>query len=436
MASPYKIAILGLWHLGEIYSAGLADMGHAVVGISEDDALIDNFKKAIPPLPEPKLQELIQKNLLSGRLSFSTNFEEIKSCNVLWFTFDTPVNDADDVDLSPIWNALEKSLPFVNQNTLIVVTSQIPIGTSRKICEFIKKKRPDLNFDYVYAPENLRLGEAVKCFFNPVRIIIGAGDASSSRKLEDIFSGLNAEFLEMSPASAEMSKHAINSFLATSVSFINDIADACEKTEADVLSVSRALRSEPRIGPKAFLDAGIGFSGATLGRDLKILMGLARESKLDLPIISNVFTKNESRKDTAISKIKNHLNSVVSKTIGVFGLTYKVGTKTLRRSRSMEVAQELKQLGATLKLHDPEADKKEVSTYGQFNFSRDPYKTAEGADALIFITPWPSFKNLDLSKLSNLAKSKALFFDANNFFWDKEGEIKKIGFTYLGTGRS
>ncbi|MEK9173137.1 MAG: nucleotide sugar dehydrogenase [Patescibacteria group bacterium] len=436
MASPYKIAVLGLWHLGEVYSAGLADLGHAVIGISEDSALIDNFKKAIPPLPEPELQELIQKNLLSGWLSFSADFEEIKNCNVLWFTFDTHVNDADEVDLSPIWQNLEKSLPFVSEKTLIVVTSQVPIGTSRKICEFIKTERPDLIFDYAYTPENLRLGEAVRCFFNPTRIIIGANSGDSSRKMKEIFSGLNTDFLEMSAASAEMSKHAINSFLATSVSFINDIADACEKTGADVLSVSRALRSESRIGPKAFLDAGLGFSGATLGRDLKILMNLANERKLDLPIIKNVFAKNESRKNAAISKIVSHLNSVTDKTIGIFGLTYKAGTKTLRRSRSMEIAQELKKLGATLKLHDPEAEEVEISTYGQFDFSRDPYKIAEGADALIFITPWPSFKNLDLPKLSNLAKSKALFFDTSNFFWDKEEKIKKIGFTYLGIGRS
>lgn len=435
MASPYNIAILGLWHLGEIYSAGLAELGHTVVGISEDSALIDNFKKALPPLPEPELQGLIQKNFSGGRLSFSTNFEEIKNCNVLWFAFDTPVNDADDVDLSPIWQNLEKSLSFISEATLIVMTSQIPIGTSLKICEFIKAKRPGLNFDYAYTPENLRLGEAVKCFFNPARIIIGADSMSASQKLKDIFSGLKAEFLEMSPASAEMSKHAINSFLATSVSFINDIADACEKTGADVLSVSRALRSEPRIGPKAFLDAGLGFSGATLGRDLKILMSLASERKLDLPIIKNVFTKNESRKDLAISKIKSRLNSIADKTIGIFGLTYKVGTKTLRRSRSMEVAKELKELGANLKLHDPEADVSEVSTYGQFDFSIDPYKTAEGADALIFITPWPRFKNLDLSKLSTLAKPGALFFDTSNVFWDKEDVIGKAGFKYLGIGR-
>ncbi len=436
MASPYKIAVLGLWHLGEVYSAGLADLGHAVIGISEDSALIDNFKKAIPPLPEPELEELIQKNSSGGQLNFSTDFEEIKNCNVLWFTFDTPVNDADEVDLNPIWQNLEKSLPFVREKTLIVVTSQIPIGTSRKICEFIKTERPDLIFDYAYTPENLRLGEAVRCFFNPTRIIIGADGGDSSRKMKEIFSGLNTDFLEMSAASAEMSKHAINSFLATSVSFINDIADACEKTGADVLSVSRALRSESRIGPKAFLDAGLGFSGATLGRDLKILMNLANERKLDLPIIKNVFAKNESRKNAAISKIVSHLNSVTDKTIGIFGLTYKVGTKTLRRSRSLEIASELKKLGATLKLHDPEAEEVEISTYGQFDFSRDPYKIAEGADALIFITPWPSFKNLDLPKLSNLAKSKALFFDTSNFFWDKEEKIKKIGFTYLGIGRS
>ena len=300
MSSQYKIAVLGLWHLGETYSTGLAELGHTVIGISDDENLIKNFQGGISPLPEPRLQELIASNSARGTLAYTTDFSKIRDCNILWITFDTPVDDNDDIDLSPIWGAFEKSVQYLQDGVLIVVTSQIPVGTSAKIKEFIRAKRPELRSEYVYSPENLRLGEAMQCFFEPGRVVVGGDTEAGRGMMKEILSGLKTEFLFMSSASAEMSKHALNSFLATSLSFINDIADACEVTGADVADVARALRSDPRIGPKAYVSAGMGFSGGTLGRDLKVLMALSREHGITPSVAEVVYKKNQGRKDLVL----------------------------------------------------------------------------------------------------------------------------------------
>lgn len=435
MASPYKIAIVGLWHLGEIYSAGLAELGHSVVGVSEDNNVVENLSRNIPPLPEPQLAELLSKNSSTGRLRYTSDFGEIKNCNVFWPAFDTPVDENDDVDLSLIWDALKKSLPHFKDGVLVVVSSQIPVGTSRKICEVISRERPGLKFNYAYTPENLRLGEAVKCFLEPGRIVVGAESEEAFRQMEEIFSGVKADIVKMSPSSAEVTKHALNAFLATSVSFINDIADVCERSGADVLDVARALRSDPRIGPKAFLDAGLGFSGGTLGRDLKALMNFSERNGISVPVVENVFRKNQKRKDLVVERLIKEFGDLRGKTISIFGLTYKPGTRTLRRSRALEIAVDLSERGALLRLHDPQAQKEELPAIKNSQFYANPYEAASRSEALIFITPWPEFKKLDFKKLIGGAKPGALLLDMSNLLYDKEKEIAALGVKYIGVGR-
>lgn len=423
----YKIAVLGLWHLGEIYSAGLAELGHQVVGIDADPAVIKNFLKNTPPLSEPRLADLIKSNQASGRLTYTTDFTRIKDCNVLWITFDTPVDDNDNVNLSQIYYALEKSLPYLQANILLVISSQLPIGTSKKIKEYITKKKPDLKFDYVYTPENLRLGEAVQCFLKPERIVVGTDSSAAFNKIQDILSGLRTDLIKMSSASAEMAKHALNAFLATSLSFIYDIADVCEATGADVVEVTKALRADSRIGYGAYLDASLGFSGGTLGRDLQILLSLSKDKSVALPVIESVFKKNRKRGDLVLSRLKTELGDLEGKSITVFGLTYKAGTSTLRRSLAMEIVEKLRMAGVSLRLYDPQADRADIL--------RDPYEAVIGARAVIIMTPWPEFKNLDLARLRKKMLDPAIFFDTRNFFYDKEEEIKTAGFQYLGIGR-
>lgn len=426
-STPYKIAVVGLWHLGEVYSVGLAELGHKVVGISDDKVVIENLFRNIPPLAEPKLVDLLKSNQAQGRLFYTTDFSLIKDCNIVWLTLDTPVDGRDNIDSTIVYDTLKKSLPFLRNGVLVVVSSQVPVGSSDKIKKLIYNHRPHLRFDYVYAPENLRLGEAVKCFLNPDRIVVGAESKLGFSKIAAIFSGLETEIIRMSPASAEMTKHALNAFLATSLSFTYDIADICEKVGADITDVMKALRLDGRIGSRAYLDASLGFSGGTLGRDLKILLSAAVNNAVTLPIIKSVIIKNQNRKNLAVSILAEKLGDLRGKHIAIFGLTYKSGTSTLRRSLALDVAKGLKRKGARLHLYDPQARRHDIEN--------DPYRAAAGVQAVVVMTPGPEFKNLDLVKLRKVMEKPALFWDTRNFFHGQEEKISLAGFTYWGIGR-
>lgn len=431
----YNIAVVGLWHLGEIYSAGLAELGHRVVGVDSDEKVVAGLSQNIPPLAEPGLVDLLQAHQSSGRLSYSTDFGAVRHCDVVWLTLDTPVDDNDKADPALVVSALQKALPFLRQGVLIAVSSQLPVGTSQELQDLIHRDRPDLSFEYVYVPENLRLSEALECFLKPVRIVIGAQNPQTFEKVEAIFCGLKTDFLRMSPASAEMSKHALNAFLATSLTFAYDIADLCERTGADITDVIRAVRADERIGPKAYLDASVGFSGGTLGRDLQALLAAAERAGVNLPVIDSVWHKNRGRRLIVEQRLRDKLESLAGKTVAILGLTYKPGTSTLRRSLALEIADDLKRAGAVLRLSDPQADPAELFHLSSV-FARDPYEAVENAQAVVVAAPWPEFKLLDFKKLAQAMVSPAVFLDGRNFLVEKEAEIKAAGFNYLGIGRA
>jgi UDPglucose 6-dehydrogenase len=430
------IAVIGLWHLGEVYSAGLAELGCNVTGIDADAAIVGGLMKAVPPLAEPGLVELISKGIKAGKLRYTTDFSAVRKCNVVWFTFDTPVDDHDDVQMEPIYATLKKFIPYLPSEVIFVMTSQVPVGTSKKMLAQIHAARSEVKVHYTYTPENLRLGEAVKCFLEPARIVIGADDDTARDALIKIFTPLHAELVAMSVPSAEMTKHALNAFLATSLSFINDIADVCDTEGADVLDVVRALRSDPRIGQKAFLGAGLGFSGGTLGRDLRALSSAAKENKISVPVIESVWAKNAGREKQLAERFVEVLGGAKGKHVVVFGLTYKPGTTTLRRSRSLELAARLAGMGAEVTLHDPHALAGEVATEAKLPFSSDAYEAAKGCEGIIIATPWPDFKTLDFERLAKACRKNALIFDGTNFLYNEEAKIKKAGFRYQGIGRA
>lgn len=429
------IAVVGLWHLGEIFSAGLAELGHTVIGIDRDKKVIANLQKGTPPLAEPGLAELIKKNTAKKQLSFSANLEELKNCNVVWLAYDTPVIKRDESDLKPIWDFFKFATPLFKQNSLIIISSQVPVGSCQKIQEFIHKKRPDLNFDLAYIPENLQLGQAIKSFFEPKRIVVGAQSEAVIKKIEEIFKPLRTAILPMNIASAELSKHALNSFLAMSLSFIYDIADVAKAYGADVVEVTRALRSDERIGQGAYLDASIGFSGGTLARDLNTLLKKAREVRLTLPVIAGVFKKNKTQRNLAVKYLADHLGNLKGKKVAVLGLAYKPGTATLRRALALEIIQKLLAVGAIVHTHDPMVDPEEVKKVLPVEFFADPYDCAKGCQAVVIITNWPEFKKLDLNKLKLYLKLPYIFFDTRNFFYDQEEVIRRVGFNYIGIGR-
>lgn len=433
-----RIAVIGLWHLGEIYSACLAELGHTVVGISDDASVVADLEKGVPPLAEPRLSELLKRNQAERRLRYTTDYKVISGCDAVWITFDTPIDNRDRVDTSIIFNCLARLVPYLKNGILLGVSSQLPVGTSRAIAAFIKKERPKLTFRYAYVPENLRLGEAVESFLNPKRIVVGADDGGTQDAIRVIFKKTDADFLCMSSVSAEMVKHALNAFLATSLSFIYDIADVCEMVGADILDVSRAVKSDPRIGEKAYLDASVGFSGGTLGRDLGVLLHEAKTRRAKIPVIESAFHKNNKRKQIVLHFLASRLRTMKNKKVVVAGLTYKAGTSTLRRSLALEIAGMLWKKGVRIGLYDATVRHGEIETAVRFPFSygQTLVEALKGAHACIVITPWPELMETDFKKIRVVMKSPAILFDARNFLVAKAEAITKAGLCYRGVGRA
>ncbi|KKT57879.1 MAG: UDP-glucose 6-dehydrogenase [Candidatus Giovannonibacteria bacterium GW2011_GWC2_44_9] len=432
----YAIGILGLWHLGSVYSACLAELGHDVIGYDRDANTVSLLNSGEPPVHESGLPELIKKNMLSGRLAYTNNLDDLKKRNVFWFTIDTEIDRNDMPDISNIKQMITDAASYFKKETALIFSSQLPVGSSAELKALVSSLRPGLNFGYAYQPENLQLGKALENFLKPARIIVGTDAQNMKLIVENIFSPLGAPIETISIPSAEMAKHALNAFLATSLSFIYDIADVCEKYGANVLEVTKALKSDSRIGGAAYLDASIGFSGGTLGRDLAVLLDKAKAKKIKLPVIFGAVTKNKERWRLLADFLKGEIKNLSQATIGVLGMTYKPGTSTLRHSLSVQVVRDLAPMVKEIRCHDPLANKEEVMATAKCIFYDDPYKMVEGSSALIVMTGCSEYRDLDFKKMAPIMKEPKIFFDAKNIFWEREQEIRKAGFHYQGIGIS
>ena len=430
---PEKVCVIGIWHLGAVYSACLADLGYQVIGVDGDAKRIAELNKGIPPLFEPGLQELITSNIKSKRLTYTTDLNHaVKGASYVLITFDTPVNDQDEIDLSEIFDTAGRLAGCIENNSIILVSSQVPVGTCEEIKTIIKKQTPALDIDIAYSPENLRLGQAIDCFKKPERIVIGADNSATLDKVETLFSVVKAPVLKMNLRSAEMTKHALNAFLATSISFGNEIANICDEVGADALKVVTALRTEGRIGEKIPLFPGLGFAGGTLARDLKALKKIGREKGYETLLIDSVFTVNQRQNGVVVRKLERIYGSVKGLTIGILGLTYKPGTSTLRRSAALEIIKQLVDRGAKVRAYDPKANMNEVHEHIEFEFCTDVSTVAIDSDALVLITEWPEFKELDYARLKHIMK-KPVFIDTKNLLDSQQMSAK--GFSYFGIGR-
>ncbi|MBI1974769.1 MAG: nucleotide sugar dehydrogenase, partial [Parcubacteria group bacterium] len=383
---------------------------------------------------EPDLHNLLKKHLASGQLSFTDQITDLKDQEIIWITFDTPVDNNEEPDAAVILRAVEELNPLISDGGLFIVSSQIPVGTTKKLYERIKSKRPGLNFNIAYIPENLSLGQALKNFFEPSMIVVGCETEETYQKVKSIFTPIKTTFLKMSWASAEMTKHALNAFSATSLGFIYDITDLCEATGADIIDVTAAMRLEPRFGKKAYINTGVGFSGGTIGRDLNALLEEGKTRNLDLPVLKATREKNSNRSSIVQERLARLLEGLSGKTIGVLGVTYKAGTPVIRNSLATKIIKDLVGAGAIVRVHDPGASSEELKKYS-INFFHDPYETVKGCNAIVLITEWPQFLDLDFKKIKAGMNSPAVFFDTKNLLSHKESEIKNLGFHYVGIGR-
>jgi UDPglucose 6-dehydrogenase len=400
-----RITVLGLWHLGCVTAACCAER-FPVRGLDFDPGLIASLSAGKPPISEPGLAELIEAGLRKGTLSFSSDMEKVcAETDLLWVCFDTPVDENDRADTEFVLSRVRRCLAHLPAGALVLISSQMPAGT----CKRLSGEHPP--FSFACSPENLQLGRALDAFRKPERIVVGARETAAREKLEWLFGHFCKNLLFVSPESAEMIKHALNSFLAGSVAFANEVARVCELVGADARQVEAGLKSDARIGPRAYLSPGPAFAGGTLARDVATLSELAREFGENLVLIPAIKESNDRHKQWALLKLQRLLVDLKEKTVTVLGLTYKPLTDTLRRSSSIELCRSLVEQGASVRAFDPAI--KDLQMNG-VSLCPSAAEALRGADAAVLATPWPEFRALDWSAAMREMR-RPLLIDALGF---------------------
>ncbi len=413
-----KVCVLGLWHLGSVTAACLASVGHEVTGLDSNSGIVEKLQKAEPPVSEPGLDGLIREGINAGQLRFTSDAKiAISSAEVLWVTYDTPVDENDRADVEFVFQEVIKSLPFLSIDTIVLVSSQLPVGSIRRFEDISAEKYPEKNIRFAYSPENLRLGKSLDVFLHPDRVIIGVRRREDREILNRLLGPITDNILWMGVESAEMTKHAINAFLGMSITFINEIASICENIGADAHEVETGLKSETRIGPAAYLSPGAAFAGGTLARDIEFLKDIGSLNNLVNPLISAVRKSNDEHKKWIQRRLFAVLGGLKGKRIAVWGLTYKPGTNTLRRSLSVEMCNWLQEQGAEIAVHDPSKCELPDNWLGEVVRSKTPLEALEGACALVIATQWPEYREINVSDVENIAGQLAVF-DSNRFLSD------------------
>jgi UDPglucose 6-dehydrogenase len=389
-----KVGVLGLWHLGSVTAACTAAAGIPSIGVDDDAVLVADLARGKPPLEEPGLAELIRSGLQAGSLSFSSDRRALSQVDVLWVCYDTPVDDEDRADVGSVLRGVESCFAHLKDGAVVLMSSQLPVGSVARLEKAFASSATGKKVRFACSPENLRLGRAIELFRQPGRIICGVRDDDARAVLEPLLSRFCQNLIWMSVESAEMVKHALNAFLATSITFINEIAMICERVDADAAEVAAGLRSDPRIGPNAYVNAGPAFAGGTLARDVRFLRDLAGQHGLKVPIIDGILDSNRSHGRWAFTQLRRHLDDLATRTVAVLGLAYKPGTSTLRRSSSIELVRELLQEGASVRTFDPQVTALPDDLAGRVVLAPSARAAARGAHALVVATEWPEFREL------------------------------------------
>ncbi len=428
-----RICVLGLWHLGTVTAACLASGKHHVMGLDFDEQVIENLSKGKPPLFEPELEELVKKGIAEKKLAFTTDIKKaVHGAQVIWVTYDTPVDDDDNADVNYVIERVSRLFPYIEAGQEVLISSQLPVGTSKHLENLFAQARPGVVVSFSYSPENLRLGKAISVFTQPDRVVIGV----RSEKSRQIFADLLAPFTDhiewMSVESAEITKHALNAFLAISVAFINEIATICEQVGADAKEVERGLKSESRIGPKAYLGPGGAFAGGTLARDIAFLTQLGQQNNLPIHLVPAVRVSNDAHKNWPRRRLIQLLGNLQGKTVAVWGLTYKAGTDTLRRSSAVELCQWLLAQGTQVQAHDP-AVKNLPEQLAAIRLCASPLEATQGADALVITTEWPDYRVVEMRETLKSMRS-AIILDANRFLAARVEPLSNV--TYLAVGKA
>ena len=415
-----NITVLGLWHLGCVTAASCAHH-FSVTGLDFDAANLSLLQTGRAPLAEPGLDALLQSGLAGGRLHFTDDIgQACRTADLLWVTYDTPVNEDDQADSDSVLREIRRCVPALPHGALVLLSSQLPVGT----CASLEREFAATGVRFACSPENLRLGKALEIFNQADRVIVGCRDKKSHAQLAALFAPFTREIVWMRPESAEMTKHAINSFLALSITFMNEVARLCEATGADAKEVERGLKSESRIGPRAYLSPGGPFAGGTLARDVVALTKLGQHHGEELNVVPAIKRSNDRHRGWALAKLQHIFAGEGGRRIALLGLTYKPGTSTLRRSAAMELAGALAANGFEVCASDPSSPAL-PSAQRCLQFKSTAAEAMAGADAVVVCTEWPEFRTLYWPAILPTLR-RPLVLDANRFL-----EKSVAGFPHL-----
>lgn len=435
-----KIGIVGTGYVGLVTGTCFSEVGLEVVCIDIDQKKINNLNNGILPIYEPGLKELVVSNHQKGRLQFSTDLKpSVQNADVIFIAVGTPPGEDGSADLKYVLGVAAEIGQSIENYTVVVTKSTVPVGTSLKVqhaiaTELAKRNRSDISFSVASNPEFLKEGAAVDDFMKPDRIVIGVDNERAEdvmRKLYKPFVLNGHPILVMDIKSAEMTKYAANAMLATKISFMNDVANLCELLGADINQVRKGIGSDPRIGNK-FIYAGIGYGGSCFPKDVKALIKTGNDAGHSMRILQSVEDVNEHQKTVLATKIKTHFGDLKGKRFALWGLSFKPKTDDMREAPSLVIIDFLLKEGASVIAYDPVAMHETKHMIGDsISYSEDMYDTLSGADALLLITEWPEFRNPDFEKIASLLNQKVIF-DGRNIFDGKE--LKQNGFIYQGIG--
>ncbi len=431
-----KIAIVGSGYVGLVTGACLANLGHQVICVDNDQKKINALKKVRIPIYEPGLEDLVRKFMKNKRLSFTTSIKEAtQGALAIFIAVGTPSKKNGEADLTYVENVAREIALHMDSYKLIIEKSTVPAETGKRIERTIRlnlpNKKKKIEFDVASNPEFLREGSAIEDFMHPDRVVIGVESKRAEEILREIYKPLKPHMVVTNINSAELIKHASNSFLATKISFINCIAQVCDLLGADVLKVAEGMGFDKRIG-RGFLNAGIGYGGSCFPKDVDAFIRLSEKSGYHFDLLKAVKNVNEGQKSSFIHLIEDKLWNIKSKVIGVLGLAFKPNTDDMRNSPAVDIIKVLLHEGASIKAYDPKAVDNCRKILPNITYSSDPYALAKGCDCLLVLTEWDEFKEIDFSKIKKLMRQPVVF-DGRNLFHDVD--LKKLGFEYYGIGR-
>ena len=432
-----KIAMIGTGYVGLVSGACFSEFGVEVVCVDKDEEKINKLKAGECPIYEPGLENLVANNVASKKLSFTTDLTTgVKGADAVFIAVGTPSRrGGGHADLSYVFGAAKEVAEAMDGYTVIVTKSTVPVGTGREVKRIVAEARPDAEFDVASNPEFLREGAAISDFMRPDRVVIGTETKRAADVLSELYRPLyllETPIVQTTLETAELTKYAANTFLATKITFINEFADLCEKVGANVQDVARGIGLDGRIGNK-FLHAGPGYGGSCFPKDTLALVQTAKDAGAPIRIVETVVDINEKRKTQIAGKVVAACGgSVADKTIAVLGLTFKPDTDDMRDSPSLVIVPELQKAGANIQAFDPQGMKEAAHLFDDVVFCEGPYETMEGADVLVIVTEWNAFRALDFTRVKSLLKTPTLVDLRNIYNLD---DMKREGFSYFSVGR-